>query len=78
MPEIERIEQLRSLIGLSNVYVHAVSKDGMAYIGYEFGCTWDDEHGLGVMTHRNRIVEAGYADASFDEWTAKRDAESNE
>ncbi len=74
MPEIERPEQLRSLIGLSNVHVLNVAKDGVAYTGFEFGCTWDEEHGLGVMTHRGRIIEVGGADTSFLEWIAERDA----
>jgi hypothetical protein len=74
MPEIERPEQLRTLIGLSNVHVLNVAKGGVAYIGFEFGCTWDEEHGLGVMTHRKRVVEVGGADTSFLTWIAERDA----
>jgi hypothetical protein len=75
MPEIERAEQLRMLIGLSNVHVLNVAKDGIAYIGFEFGCTWDGEHGLGVMTHRDRVIEVGGADTSFLAWIAEEDAD---
>src|SRR5207245_9264086 len=39
MPEIERAEQLRPLIGMSEVHILNVAKDGVAYIGFEFGCT---------------------------------------
>lgn len=74
MPEIDGIEKLRSLIGLSNICVLPVAKSGIAYIGFEFGCTWDCEHGLGVMTHKDRVVEVGGADASFLEWIAEDDA----
>lgn len=74
MPEIEQPEQLHPLIGLSNVHVLNVAREGMAYIGFEFGCTWDEEHGLGVMTHRGRIIEVGGADTSFLEWIAEHDA----
>jgi hypothetical protein len=77
MPELGRAEELRLLMGLSNVHVLNVVKDGLAYIGFEFGCTWDEEHGLGVMTHRDRVVEVGAADTSFLAWVAERDAESN-
>ena len=45
----------------------------MAYVGWEFGCTWDDEHGLGVMTHGNPIVNVGAADIAFG-WEAKNDS----
>ena len=74
MPEIEYAEQLRTLIGLSNIHVLTVAKDDVAYIGLEFGCTWDREHGLGVMTHRDRVVKIGGADTSFLAWIAERDA----
>ncbi len=74
IPEIERPEQLRTLIGLSIVHVLNVAKDGTAYTGFEFGCTWDEEHGLGVMAHRGRVVEVGGADTSFLEWIAEQDA----
>jgi hypothetical protein len=75
MPEIERAEDLRKLMGLSSIHVLNAAKDETAYIGFEFGCTWDCEHGLGVMTHRTRVVEIGGADSSFLAWIAKRDAE---
>jgi hypothetical protein len=25
--------------------------------GFGFGCVWEQEHGLGVMTHRDRVVD---------------------
>ncbi len=78
MPDIERPGQLRPLIGLSDVHILNVAKGGIAYIGFEFGCTWDEEHGLGVMTHQERVVEVGGADTSFLEWIAEQDVESKE
>jgi hypothetical protein len=76
MPEVSEAGHLRDLLGLSNIHVLTVAKEGTAYIGFEFGCTWDTEHGLGVMTHRGRVVEVGGADTSFLVWIAERDAES--
>jgi hypothetical protein len=76
MPEIQRADQLRQLIGLSSVHVLSVAKDATVYIGFEFGCTWDVEHGLGVMTHKDRVVKVGGADTSFLEWIAERDAKN--
>ena len=75
MPEIDGAEQLRALIGLSNVHILSVARDGIAYVGFQFGCTWDEEHGLGAMTHRDRVVEVGGADTSFLAWIAEADAE---
>jgi hypothetical protein len=65
MPEIERPEQLRMLIGLATVHLLSQAREGIAFIGFEFGCTWEEEHGLGVMTHKDRVLEVGAADTSF-------------
>lgn len=76
MPEVSEEGQFRDLLGLSNVHVLTVANEGTAYIGFEFGCTWDTEHGLGVMTHRGRVVDVGGADTSFLDWIAERDMKS--
>jgi hypothetical protein len=73
MPDVDSVDQFKNLIGLSHVYLMNVSKDGFAYVGYEFGCTWDDEHGLGFMTHKDRIIDLGGADKSFLTWVAEKD-----
>jgi hypothetical protein len=75
LPDISEPGELRSRIGLSSVHVLSVAKDGAAYIGFEFGCVWDDEHGAGVMTHVGRVVATGQAAVSFLEWIARRDGE---
>lgn len=73
MPDVESIEDFKTLVGLSQIHIMNVSKDGLAYVGYEFGCTWDDEHGIGFMTHKDRIIDFGGADTSFLTWVAKKD-----
>lgn len=78
MPVVDNNLQFQNLIGLSTVHLMNVSKDGIAYIGYEFGCTWDDEHGLGIMTHKNRIIKIGLADTSFLTWVAEEDINPEE
>lgn len=75
LPEITEPSGLRSLMGLSDVHVLHVAKDNVAYIGFEFGCEWEEEHGAGVMTHLGRIVNVGHSDSAFVEWIAERDAE---
>ncbi|MBO9631837.1 MAG: hypothetical protein J7578_01880 [Chitinophagaceae bacterium] len=73
MPDLVDIQQFRKLIGLSAVHLLNVSKDDIAYVGYEFGCTWDEEYGLGVMTHKDRIIEIGDASTAFLTWIADKD-----
>lgn len=75
--------QLRSYIGLSIIHVLQAVKADAAYVGFEFGCTWDEEHGLGILTHEGRIVELpdmrigkiGQADIASEEWIAEEDAQ---
>lgn len=73
MPIVAKVEEFKGLIGLHSVNVHQVSKDGMPYIGLEFGCNWDGEHGLGILMHGTRVVEIGGADTAILLWIAKRD-----
>lgn len=69
--EVSEPADLRTLIGLAGVHVLNVVRDGVACIGFEFGCVWDAEHGAGVMTHRGRVIATGQADCSFVEWIAR-------
>ncbi|HEX7286417.1 MAG TPA: hypothetical protein VF532_09550 [Candidatus Angelobacter sp.] len=75
MPDVKSAEDLRALIGLSSVNVHQVQKDGIPYMGFEFGCTWDEEHGLGVLMHGTRTVRIGGADTAILLWIAEQDAQ---
>jgi hypothetical protein len=74
MPNVSSTEDFRQLIGLHEVHVHQLQKEGLPYVGYEFGCIWDEEHGLGVLMHGSRVVEVGDAGAAFTLWIAERDA----
>ena len=78
MPDGESGDDLRWLIGLSTVRIFNVSKEGCAYIGFELGCSWEDEHGLGVTTHKKRVVKVGGADTAILEWIAEKDKVSRE
>ncbi|MCA9027310.1 MAG: hypothetical protein KDA86_19025 [Planctomycetaceae bacterium] len=68
MPALDNPEALMRLIDLRQVHVHPSEKSGIAHVGLQFGCTWDIEHGLGVMMHNDRVVELGGAEVSFA-WT---------
>ena len=74
-PVLRHPDDLRSLIGLHTVNVHDLSMAGEPYLGLEFVCTWDDEHGLGLMMHGTRVVDLGGADTAILRWVAQRDAD---
>jgi hypothetical protein len=58
-------EKLRNSIGLSQVHVLPYESDGLAYVGLELGCDWDEEHGLGVVMHGTRVVAIDEAQIAF-------------
>lgn len=74
MPDIKERKDLRNLIGLHTVYIHQITKNGVPYIGFEFGCTWDPEHGIGVLMNGVRTVKIGGADTALLLWIAEKDA----
>ena len=67
------INGFADLLSLSTFYVTSVYKDDTPYIGFLFSCSWDSEHGLGIMTHKDKIIEIDGADIAFDIYTAKKD-----
>ncbi|MGA9651807.1 MULTISPECIES: DUF6985 domain-containing protein [Pedobacter] len=73
MPDLKGIQDFADLLTPINFYVTSVIKEGYPYIGFGFSCSWDSEHGLGVMTHKDRIIEIAGADIAFDTWTAEKD-----
>lgn len=68
MPEISTPRALMRLIRPSCVHVMAHPKDGFTRVGFGFACSWDEEHGLGVLTHHGVVIAVGEADEAFSEY----------
>jgi len=66
LPEITSAEEMRKNVGLGTLHMFDIARKGVAYFGLELGCTWDEEHGAGVVLLRNRVLAVGQADTSFD------------
>lgn len=75
LPAMRQPADLKALIILTAIAIFPTAKAGLSYTGYEFACTWDDEHGLGAMLHGSRVVEIGGADTAILEWIAAKDLE---
>jgi len=78
MPDINSIEDYKKYLGLSFLHIMDSEKDGFAYYGFELGCSWEDEHGLGVMMHKDRVIEVGDAEESLNHWTTYDDNGTSE
>jgi len=76
MPDVTSVQELSSLIDLKAIWVHQITKSGLPYVGLEFDCTWDEEHGLGILMNGIRVVEIGDADVAITLWIAEGDAEA--
>ncbi len=75
MPDVTTKEELCKLLTPCRIQLIPIEKDGLSYMGVAFDCTWDEEHALGVMMHKTRVVDMGGEDTSFLSWIAKRDLE---
>jgi hypothetical protein len=76
MPDAKSIEDFKNLIQLQTIHILPIAYQGTAYVGYEFNCQWDVEHGLGAMFHNKRLVDFGFAESSFLIWKANQDIEA--
>jgi len=65
-------ETIKKLIGFSSIYIHIPSKESVSYIDLVGGCNWDEEHGLNVLLHKNRVVSVGGIDGN-SHWKAIKD-----
>ena len=60
------------------LYILDVENDGMAYLGFHFICSWDEDHDYGVMMHKERVVKMGGGDVAFLSWIAEEDKKASE
>ena len=60
MPGICTPQELSELLELQNIYILGDTK-----IGFQFSCSWDMEHGLGVMTRKGKVINIGEAEVAF-------------
>jgi len=74
-PPVTTVADLKRLCGIVSINIHPLVKAGVPFVGVEFGCTWEEEHGAGVLLHGNRALECGAADTAILLWMAKKHAE---
>ncbi len=74
MPDVSSIADFANLLSPGIFYLFPVYKDNLSYIGFNFSCSWEQEHGLGILMHKDRVVAIGDAEMAFDFQKAKEDA----
>jgi hypothetical protein len=73
VPELHSRAGLKNLIVLQSLSVVDLPEHTDGILGFCFGCTWDPEHGLGVLLRRRRVVEIGENDITWREFGGKWD-----
>lgn len=66
LPNIETAEDFRRVIRPIRIHINEEEENESAYIGFEFDCLWDVEHGLGVMTRRLEYIGCNDAEAAWN------------
>ena len=56
LPPLNCAQDLKQLIDLSYIDIYTQTKDDLPYLGFEFECDWDPEHGFHVLTHGLLVV----------------------
>lgn len=64
LDEVVATDDLRHLIGLSLIRVYPYVKSGLPFLGFEWECDWDPEHGCGVLMHGHDPVEVGVSEVA--------------
>jgi hypothetical protein len=74
-------QKVKSLIGFSSINIKIISKEGFSYFDISGGCNWDEEHGLNILFHNDRIISFGGIDGGSiyeaEKDNGKPDKESN-
>jgi len=60
-PPLEKVEDLGKVMGVGNVSISLRCKEGLCVYCLECGCSWDDEHGLGIIMHKDEVLTIGDA-----------------
>lgn len=64
-PELKDINDVKKIIGIGNIHILDDQKDDYSYLGFECGCPWDEEHGLGIIIHKERVIDVSSADIAL-------------
>jgi Domain of unknown function (DUF6985)/Leucine Rich repeat len=72
IPELSDRDGLKNVIMLNGVTVIDFPEDDVAVVGFRFECTWDIEHGLGVLVRGGKVVKIADSEITWNvDWCPK-------
>ncbi len=64
-PELSSVKGLGRIFYFSGITLTDVVRDGIALVGYSFETELEAEHGIGVITCRDKVLGIGFADVAY-------------
>lgn len=68
IPEKVRKESFYRLIKLHSITIFEEMYEGANILGLRFNCTWEEEHGFGLLIHKDKVL--GWGDEDFAMYSA--------
>jgi hypothetical protein len=65
LPRIRKGNELDGLVAFGRIYVGRPVK-GVSRIGMDMTCSWDPEHGMGIVLAKGKVKRVGLAGVAFD------------
>jgi hypothetical protein len=62
--------EFKPFIRLDSIDIMNITKDDSAYVNWMFSCSWDEEHGFQIITHKDRVIDIGQ---EYDPWEIDKD-----
>lgn len=82
---LETVDDVKKIISINAINILEEEKDNFSYLGFGCGCSWDEEHGLRVTMHKDKVVSvdddsnyAAYYEILKDKMTEEEWATYNE
>lgn len=74
-PALDDMDDFINYINIDSINIVDSEEGGISYVGFDGGCTWDDEHGFGCVFHKLELLDIGDWDTGqyFDERRRKDD-----
>ena len=72
VPEVSNVDELVKLLSCPSINVHSIPTPESPYFGVQLNCSWDDEHGVGVLLRGTEVLEVGGADTAILLWLAEK------
>lgn len=64
-PELKNIDDVKKIISIQYLKVLGEEKDNFGYLGFACSCPWDEEHGVRITMHKDRVISVD-DDSSYD------------